>query len=294
MRRRREVRRTPTRRLSVAGPGPGNHTVCVVHPGALPSEVYRNLAAALEPGAGLTVCDLGLLPDYGEAAPVGPRDVVGVPELARQVVAELEPERRRPSWTLLGWSFGGLVAYEIASQLPRERQPDRVVLLDSIAPTIRSRHPDDSLDQAQLFAWFSMYLGARRGCELRLPAGATIVDLAAELARVSAADPTVRTETPMGLTGLYRGYVNGVLRNVRFVDAYRPARATFPLVVVTAERSLRPGDATLGWHHLALAGIEVRTCPGDHYTMITRPDAALMIARLSQPDLQSVRMSVSP
>ncbi|MFD0573063.1 hypothetical protein ACFQ0T_32340 [Kitasatospora gansuensis] len=50
-----------------------------------------------------------------------------------------------------------------------------------------------------------------------------------------------------------------------------------------AEHSLIPGDPTLGWQPLAPHGLSLAVAPGDHYTMLTRPDAAQAIARLVLP-----------
>jgi hypothetical protein len=54
--------------------------------------------------------------------------------------------------------------------------------------------------------------------------------------------------------------------------------------LVRADRSLILGDPTLGWHELAQHGLETHQSPGDHYTMLARPDAAAIIA-------QQVRLS---
>jgi pimeloyl-ACP methyl ester carboxylesterase len=53
-----------------------------------------------------------------------------------------------------------------------------------------------------------------------------------------------------------------------------------PLVLVKAADSLIPEDETLGWAELAPHGLAVHTAPGDHYTMLSRPDAAAVIAEL--------------
>jgi thioesterase domain-containing protein len=88
---------------------------------------------------------------------------------------------------------------------------------------------------------------------------------------------------PPGLRKLYDTYVDGLLRNNRLTAPYRPVPASVPLVLVTAERGLLPDDRTLGWEPLAPHGLEVHRSPGDHYTMLTRPDAAAVIARLVHP-----------
>lgn len=52
------------------------------------------------------------------------------------------------------------------------------------------------------------------------------------------------------------------------------------MVLVRADRGLVPGDRGMGWESLAPHGLDVRECPGDHYTMLLRSDAATTVASL--------------
>ncbi|MFD0573062.1 alpha/beta fold hydrolase [Kitasatospora gansuensis] len=137
----------------------GGHTVHLVHPGALAAQVYRTLADALPEGVGLTVLDLSASPEYGEAALTGGRADTTVEALADWLAAELTDRQL----SLVGWSFGGVVAQSMVERLPADRRPERLVLLDSIAPTEEYQQPDEALEPPLLLGWFAMYLGAKRG-----------------------------------------------------------------------------------------------------------------------------------
>ncbi|PYC77996.1 thioesterase [Streptomyces tateyamensis] len=279
----------PVHRLRAAQPGHG--TVHLVHPGALAAEVHRNLADALPDGDGLTVLDLSGLPAYFEAALTGGRADTTVQALAERLVAELE---LAPGDTLVGWSFGGVVAQAMVELLPADRRPRELVLLDSIAPTEGYQQPDEALDAPLLLGWFGMYLGAKRGRPVpldpaRLAGCGTEDGLLLVLDAAVAAGALLPDTSLPGLRKLYETYVDGLLRNNRLTAPYRPVPASVPLVLVTAERSLLPGDRTLGWQPLARHGLTVHSCPGDHYTMLTRPDAAALIAELVRPDRRPQR-----
>ncbi|MFE0459969.1 thioesterase domain-containing protein [Kitasatospora sp. NPDC058965] len=274
----------PVHRLRAADPGHG--TVHLVHPGALAVGVYRALADALPAGDGLTVLDLSGLPEYFEAALTGGRADTTVQALADRLLEEL---RSAPGDTLAGWSFGGVVAQAMVERLPADRRPRELVLLDSIAPTEGYQQPDEALDPPLLLGWFGMYLGAKRGRPVPLTAE-HLAGVGTEEGLLLVLDAAVTAgallpDTPLpGLRKLYETYVDGLLRNNRLTAPYRPVPASVPLVLVTAERGLLPGDRTLGWEPLARHGLAVRGCPGDHYTMLTRPDAAALIAGLVRPD----------
>ena len=80
------------------------------------------------------------------------------------------------------------------------------------------------------------------------------------------------------LRALFEGYAEGVCRNGRLANAYRPMRLPDRIALVKPEGSLFPDSRTLGWHALAGAGLNVVSCPGDHYSLLTQPAA---VARLS-------------
>ncbi|NEC84560.1 thioesterase domain-containing protein [Streptomyces sp. SID12501] len=271
----------------------GGHTVYVVHPGALAVEVYEGLANALPEGTGLTVLDLGAVPEYADAALTGGRAATTVEDLAALLLAALERSREENgvtaegSWCLAGWSFGGVLALAMTELMSTGRLPGRLVLLDSIAPVEEYKQPDDALRPDLLLSWFAMYLGAKRGRPVpldmdRLAGCGTDEGLTAVLDAATAAGALL-PDTPLpGLRKLYDTYVDGLLRNNRLTAPHRPGSAPLPLALVQAERSLVPADPTLGWRPLAPHGLTMYRCPGDHYTMLARPDSLSVIAPLLQ------------
>jgi thioesterase domain-containing protein len=277
--------RTPTvvRRLRVATGGA--NTVYVVHPGALDAAVHQTLAETLPDGAGLTVLDLSALPEYWQAALTGGHAATTVEELAGRLAAELTAALDDGPYSLAGWSFGGVIAQSLVEQLPADRRPRSLVLLDSIAPTDVYKPSDDELDPTLLLGWFALYLGAKRGAPVtpdaeRL-AGASVEDGLQVVLEAAVASGALKADTPIfGLRKLYDTYVDGLLRNNRLTAPYQAAPSSVPLVLVTAEGSLIPDDPTLGWEPLAPLGLTTHRSPGDHYTMLSRPDAAAVIAQL--------------
>ncbi|PAZ11781.1 thioesterase [Streptomyces sp. SA15] len=262
---------------------PGRRTVYVVHPGALPAQVYRGLADALPEGDGLTVLDLGSVPEYAEAALTGGRAATTVEALADRLLTAMGPVKG--PYTLAGWSFGGVLALAMSRKTPAVRRPERLVLLDSIAPTEEYQQPDDALEPDLLLGWFAMYLGAKRGHPIDLApgrlAGRGVDEGLTVVLDAAVAAGALHPDTPLpGLRKLYDTYVDGLLRNNRLTAPHRPGPAPLPLVLIKAQRSLIPDDPTLGWRQLAPQGLTLHSCPGDHYTMLSRPDSLGVIAPL--------------
>ncbi|MEH0542061.1 thioesterase domain-containing protein [Streptomyces sp. B21-105] len=262
---------------------PGRRTVYVVHPGALSARVYQGLADALPEGDGLTVLDLSAVPAYAEAALTGGRAATTVEALADRLLAALEPADG--PYSLAGWSFGGTLALAMVHAMPAGRRPERLVLLDSIAPTDAYKQPDDSLEPDLLLGWFTMYLGAKRGRPVDLTpgrlAGCGVDDGLPVVLDTAVAAGALLPGTPLpGLRKLYDTYVDGLLRNHRLVTPHRAVPAPLPLVLVKAERSLIPDDPHLGWQPLAPHGLTLHSSPGDHYTMLGRTDSLEVLAPL--------------
>ncbi|MFF8033516.1 thioesterase domain-containing protein [Streptomyces sp. NPDC016626] len=273
---------------------PGAGTVYAVHPGALPAGLWAGLAGALPEETGFAVLDLGAVPEYGEAALAPERSRLTIHHLVDLLATAYRADRTGPTGrtgggtVLVGWSFGGVLAHGLAGRLAPEEGPLGVVLLDSIAPTDAYQHTEGApIDPAVVLRWFAMFLGARRGARVRpgpVPAGADTDTALALLLEDAITAGALPRETPLaGLRKLFEAYTAGLLRNNRLTAPYRPAPATVPLVQIKAADSLVASDPTLGWGELAGRGLTTHSVPGDHYTMLIRPDASQAIAGLVPP-----------
>jgi thioesterase domain-containing protein len=264
---------------------PGSRSVYLVHPGALDASVHRGLAEELPADMGFTVLDLGGVPEYWQAALNGGRAATTLDDLATRLLTALQIAHVGGSYILAGWSFGGVVAHAMAGLPSPLRRPESLVLLDSIAPVDAYKQDDEALAPALLLRWFTMYLGAKRGhtvpLDVKRLAGCSVDDGLELVLEAAVAGGALLPSTPLpGLRKLYETYVDGLLRNNRLTNSYRPVPVTLPVRLVKAEDSLLPEDPTLGWESLAPYGFEVNICPGDHYTMLTRADAAAALASL--------------
>ncbi|GAA2608104.1 thioesterase domain-containing protein [Actinomadura fulvescens] len=257
--------RTVLRTLS-GEPGAGRR-ICVVHPGTLPVQVYRELAGRLAPSAALDVLEMSRLPAY-RAAMAAHRPDITVESLAADLAAHLDGARHD---LVAGWSFGGLVALALAGGAAP------VALLDSVASW-----QDDSLSGRavrpyQTVTWFCMFLGARTGRAFTVEPDRLRGALDPVLAYVRERGIEQRVlpaEMTVGwLHDLFVGFVRQVRRNGRMAEAFRPGRVPDPLLLIKPRGSLFPGASSLGWTALAGDALRLVPGPGDHYSMLTDPVA---------------------
>jgi thioesterase domain-containing protein len=247
--------------------------VGMVHPGALPVTVYRDLAAALSPDVTLEVL---------EARFTGPPDRLTIDGLAVGILGDLAG---RKVDLLAGWSFGGILALAAAERLAAAGTPaEHVVLLDTVAPRRQPIPAEHRAGPVLVLRWFCMLLGARAGKAFTLPPGTLSGTLDEALVRIRAqgleqqvldADMSVAL-----LRQLFAWFAEGARRNGRLADAYRPARLPPRLTLVRPERSLFPDSASLGWHAIANGRLTICPFPGDHYSLLTEPAAVARLASL--------------
>ncbi|MEM7052765.1 MAG: amino acid adenylation domain-containing protein, partial [Acidobacteriota bacterium] len=186
---------------------------------------------------------------------VGERPRERVEELAELYVEELV--NRRPEGPILlgGWSFGGVVAYEMARRLAeRGRTPERLVLIDAQVPT--TRRP---LREVSLWKAFLLDLGV----ESR--AGERPGDLDALAARASG--------LPGGdeLARLYRVF----RAHAQALRRYRGGPYTGSTLLVLPAGQGKPAP----WRRWIGSALDELVLPGDHYSILTADGLVPALAR---------------
>lgn len=261
--------------------------VYLIHPGALPSSAYTSgLVQEFEPSVGVSVLDLASLPDYWGALD-GHRPA-RLEDLVEQLWSELRThqEAQPCRFTLVGWSFGGVIGFELSRRARSLSGFRGLVLLDSVAPIRKYKQRDDALDRKMLMRWFVMYLSARRGKVIpeRLPFGPRADDeLLAHVLKHAVASGALAEDTPIeGMHKLHQAFLAGLLRNNQLSGAYRPAPLDIPAVLIKARRSLVPLGRHMGWKELLRPAPLRVSCPGDHYTLLTNRTASRTVAEAAR------------
>jgi amino acid adenylation domain-containing protein len=229
--------------LEQGGPGA---PVVLVHGGAgtvLPLAQLARRLGGPRPVLGLQARGL-----YG-----GPRPLRSVEEMARHYLDELRAEQPRGPYNLVGYCFGGIVAFEMAQLLARAGEEiELLALLNAPSPGWLER-----------FGWYGNQPGRRT--RPRDPARRLLAAL--RLKRRRNRRRLVVAGTRL-LLALGRPVPEGV-RDDWFVwisayaeKAYRPEPYPGRLVSVYGEGLY--DDPELGWSGLAADGIETHAVPGEH------------------------------
>jgi amino acid adenylation domain-containing protein len=241
----------------------------------------------VHPAGGTTFCYGSLAVELGVDQPVHTLQAIGmepgqqplatVEEMASLYLAAMRRQQPAGPWLLAGWSFGGLVAHEIALRLEREGTPPAFVgLIDTFAPAILPTALRDLDDAQNLVNLFGKDIPLETD-ELRsLSAEAQLAHVLDLARRADLVPPDFDMDQAGRLLALYNA-------NAAAVFSYRPAPLSGRVHLFRA-RTLPPGPAgavaesaaELGWQ--AGGGVEVAWLEGDHQSIL-RPPAVAALAR---------------
>jgi thioesterase domain-containing protein len=237
----------------------------------------------LPPLSGLVMCYRSLSLELGPEQPLFGLEGIGLdgaeepldriePIAARYAAAVRERQTRGP-YALAGWSFGGLVALELAQELRRGGEETHLLVMDASLPGPASSEPfedEETVALRILVSAFEERVGAGRGtgqAALRsLPLGADRLAVLMEQARQLDLPPDIGVEQA-------RPVLRVMAAHVRARRAYLPT--SYPgrvaLLRTPEPNRLWPGDPTLGWRTIATGGVEVGEVPGPHRRLLDPP-----------------------
>ena len=261
---------TPTRSplVSLRSDGQGVPFYCV-HPVGGHALAYVPLARALAPRRPVLAFQCPGL-EAGEPA------LDGVEALAERYLEAMVARRRRGPYHLGGWSFGGLVAFEMARRLRETGDDVSLVLVDCATPGSKDPIP---LDELSLTRRFVADFFARSGVDVseedrrRLAGHDLDALLDAALERAVAVGLLAST----GGRDSLRRFQSLFVRNVRSERHYRPGSLAGEALLVRASTPGSPSvDPSLGWSGL-VERLTVETVSADHYSLL-RPPAVRSVA----------------
>ncbi|MET7712475.1 amino acid adenylation domain-containing protein [Streptomyces sp. NPDC005407] len=239
----------------------------LLHPSGGELFCYMPLARALREDIGVT----GFAADPRDAS-VAPRD--GLATAAARIAQSLVESGLPRSCCLAGWSYGGVLAFEVARQIEQktgERPP--VVLLD--AAYDEDSVPLDEETVRQRFVHDVARLTGRDGPRVR----AVLDDPAAGVADVR------RTLTGLGvglelteaeLTSRFETFRSCALS----MQEYRPPGPYGgPVTVLTASAHIAVEEQ---WRTVCTGPFRAESVPGDHYTLFTEPALSRVVAAIEE------------
>ncbi|MBG0826406.1 SDR family NAD(P)-dependent oxidoreductase [Planomonospora sp. ID67723] len=268
---------TEAARAYLAGGGGTRTPLFLGHPAGGTTGVYTLLAGAL--GAERVVFGLERLEEVG-----GLGTELGVVERAARYVEEIRRVQPAGPYRLGGWSFGGILAFEIARQLGAENV-ELVAMIDSGLPDERDAAERVEIT-ARRYADFAAYLRETYGVEVELGYD--------ELAALDEAGQLALAGARIAESGVLDLLGEAILRHqitshedTRALEGYRAGayegrvvlyRSTDPTPwAVEDARYTHADDPTRGFGPYR-PGLEIVTVPGSHHLNLLDPPHVEVIA----------------
>lgn len=242
-----------------------------VHPISGSALAYRELVETMpceQPFYGLQALGLNT-----EGQPLN-----NLTEIARRYLEAIKSIQPGGPYFLGGWSFGGLVAYEIAQQLLKAGdRPQLLFLIDTVPPS-NFTHLDDN----SLIKKFAHNLGRMVDKELLLTlADVTNLPLEEQLYWLWQQAKKLEVIPPDMSLRQWRKYWQVYQANFHSLKTYQPQTYDHKIILLRAEKEIPNQDATAGWSEIALGGLETIILPGDHYTIMKRTNLQILSQHLN-------------
>ncbi|NHB91158.1 non-ribosomal peptide synthetase/type I polyketide synthase [Photorhabdus cinerea] len=242
----------------------------IVHPIGGHLLGYRHLAANF---SAQRMIGLAFTPDSLNDEP-------SVAALATNYINQIRTFQPKGPYALAGWSFGGLVAYEMAHQLRAVGESvSHCILIDSFAPNVRT---DLTLDDAFCHRHFLLDLQGQFP-DLALDNGAIAANTETFLQALHEALPQ-SAQIDSSLTALYSVWRH----NLSALLNYCPPQTSQPFCLIRAVQALPdfmdyldPTTITstdLGWQ--AFGPVNVTQLDGDHYSLFQHKHVGSLVTCL--------------
>ncbi|OEJ69007.1 hypothetical protein BEN30_04620 [Magnetovibrio blakemorei] len=241
----------------------GRHPLFLIHPVSGSVTCYQALADRLNPKR----------PVYGvRAAEVEKRsdsNDYGISAMAQDYVAAIQEIQAQGPYLLAGWSFGGVVAFEMACQLRNKGEKVAFLgLLDSYPPEM-VRQMEESLRRKKEFPgetayWVQAFAQDLLGIENFMPkrSGSPLKSL------------LERAETVQLLPGVNAAQFQNLFElfchNREALVRHTLTSCDFPLTLIHASAE-RGDDLGQEWRRIAGENITVSAVSGDHYSFLRIP-----------------------
>ncbi|HSS77368.1 MAG TPA: beta-ketoacyl synthase N-terminal-like domain-containing protein [Thermoanaerobaculia bacterium] len=250
-----------------------------IHPAGGNVFCYRDLATHLGPEQ----------PFYGiqaQGREEGEEPLANVAEMAARYLEAVAQAQPQGPYLLGGWSFGGIVAYEMARQLVVAGEDvGMVALFDCGTHTV-----PQTRDDAEILADL---LGIEAGVtadELRRLGGLD-EQLDRTLSESRRRGISIDLDLPRARR-LYAVYKASSEAHQSYQPSPYPGRVTLFRAIDRPVAAVLP-DPTLGWGALAQGGVDIVEILGRHETLVIEPSVGMVAERLRER-LRSVRSRETP
>lgn len=199
-----------------------------------------------------------------------------IEDMASRYIEALQAVQPQGPYLIAGWSFGGLVAFEMAQQIQAQgQQVSLLALLDTYAPSVTSEFFQEQDDVALLINLFLKETSLSLNHLRRLRPDKQLISVIEQAKQINLLPPDYGIEQAKCLLQLYNS-------NRRAAQSYIPQlyKGRITLFQASERAVTSPHTPTLGWGELATEGVEIYQVPGNHQTILHKPQVQILAEQL--------------
>ena len=229
--------------------------------------------------------ELGLdQPFYGLQSPpanFSPESDISLQQMATLYNREIRNVQPVGPYLLSGWSMGGLVAWEMAQQLRKEGETIGLLALIDTTPPSVYLEADDGDDELSMLARFALHMSRLVGKDLRpLAEQFSQADAQGQWNMVQEILTSSGVLAPKSAHVEMTALLNVFTRNALAMNNYSLHPSDQSVVYFGASET--PERFSKLWTKWAGGGIQFHSVPGDHFTMLRRPNVRIIAETLQR------------
>ncbi|MBO3461240.1 type I polyketide synthase [Aetokthonos hydrillicola] len=221
--------------------------------------------------------------------------LTSIEEMANHYLKDLRSVQPEGPYRLGGWSFGALVAFEMALQLQRAGQKVDLLALIDMSPPFHYKISNFFQMSKLVFNFLLPYIWSYvydyvyqwSGEENPLKTNNFVQKFAKKLL-VLIQNFSQSKKSPQSQTLMkFRQPVTGrllrvIIANILAYNKYVPGIYTGKINLFRASEQLwgTHPDSSMGWSHLAQGGVEIDEIPGNHFTILNSPNVQIIAQKL--------------
>jgi amino acid adenylation domain-containing protein len=202
-----------------------------------------------------------------------------IEEMACSYITEMQEVQPSGPYLLGGWSMGGVIAFEMAQQLVQQgHKVALLALFESYPPVGQPQNARALIQQfsEDLEGVFSQRLHVDSTLLQDLAPDEQLIQVYIHAKQADIIPPDLELEHLQNMFAIYR-------RNVEALRHYQPQTYADRLTLFTSSLiGNRPGDKTRGWQALATQELDVHIIPGNHYSILKKPNLYSLVELLKE------------
>ena len=209
--------------------------------------------------------------------------LTSIEEMAAHYIKAIQQVQPQGYYHLIGWSLGGVIAYEMAQQLQAKNETVALLgLIDSYASTVIPQPLE--IDRAIIIKQLAQDWGGIYGRELdisletlrKLEPDEQVKHLFEQAKQQSIFPPEIEIGQMLALWSVFQA-------NIIADYHYQPKPYSGSIIILNASETSSEviEDPTHGWGSLILDEIPTHTITGDHYTIMRSPQIEELTATIN-------------